>query len=103
MDIVEELRQNRESGARRLETEYKAGLMTLARRFCQDSGDAEELVNRTFAAVVEGIDDYLEQSAFFAWMCQILTNIHSMDVRRKSNQNIIYPGIVPDTPDEEGN
>ena len=103
MDIVEELRQNRESGARRLETEYKAGLMTLARRFCQDSGDAEELVNRTFAAVVEGIDDYLEQSAFFAWMCQILTNIHSMDVRRKSNQNIIYPGIVPDTPDEEAN
>ena len=33
MTIVEELRQNRESGARRLEAEYKAGLMTLARRF----------------------------------------------------------------------
>ena len=100
MDIVEEIRTNRESGARRLESEYKAGLMTLARRFCHDSGDAEELVNRTFAAVVEGIDDYLEQSAFFAWMCQILTNIHSMDVRRKSNQNEVYPGVVPDIEDE---
>ena len=100
MDIVEEIRTNRENGARRLEAEYKAGLMTLARRFCHDSGDAEELVNRTFAAVVEGIDDYLEQSAFFAWMCQILTNIHSMDVRRKSNQNEVYPGVVPDIEDE---
>ena len=66
MDIVEELRNDRERGARRLESEYRAGLMTLARRFCADEGDAEELVNRTFAAVVEGIDDYIEQSAFFA-------------------------------------
>lgn len=57
MTIVEELRTDRESGARRLEAEYKAELMALARRFCADEGDAEELVNRTFAAVVEGIDD----------------------------------------------
>ena len=66
MDIVEELRQNRESGAKRLEAEYKAGLMTLARRFYVNESDAEELVNSTFAAVVENIDDYIEQSAFFA-------------------------------------
>ena len=63
--IVDELRRHRESGARRLEGEYRAGLMTLARRFCADEGDAEELVNRTFAAVIEGIDSYVEQSAFF--------------------------------------
>ena len=101
MDIVEEIRRDRESGAKRLETEYKAGLMTLARRFCHDTGDAEELVNRTFAAVVEGIDDYLEQSAFFAWMCQILTNIHSLDTRRKSNSEVVYPGKVPEVADDD--
>ena len=101
MDIVEELRRDRESGAKRLEAEYKAGLMTLARRFCVDEGDAEELVNRTFAAVVEGIDDYLEQSAFFAWMCQILTNIHKRDSKRKSNQRVVYPGVVPEMVDED--
>ena len=100
MDIVEELRQHRESGAKRLEAEYKAGLMTLACRFCNNSSDAEELVNRTFAAVVAGIDDYLEQSAFFGWMCQILKNIHSLDRRRKSNRNEIYPGKIPDFPDD---
>ena len=89
MTIVEELRTDRESGARRLEAEYKAGLMSLARRFCADEGDAEELVNRTLAAVVEGIDDYLEQSAFFGWMCKILENVHAKDVRRKSNRTVV--------------
>ena len=100
MDIVEEIRQDREKGAKRLESEYKAGLMALARRFCADSSDAEELVNATFATVIENIDDYLEQSAFFAWMCQILTSLHSRNVRRKSVRDIVYPGDVPDLPDE---
>ena len=102
MTIVDELRENRESGAKRLESEYKAGLLSLARKFCADEGDAEELVNRTFAAVIEGIDDYLEQSAFFGWMCQILTNIHAKDNRRKSAGNVIYSADVPDISDESG-
>ena len=101
MDIVEEIRQDREKGAKRLESEYKAGLMTLARRFCVDQSDAEELVNATFATVIENIDDYLEQSAFFAWMCQILTSLHSRNVRRKSGKEIVYPGVVPDAIDEK--
>ena len=96
MTVVEELRTDRERGARRLESEYKAGLMTLARRFCADEGDAEELVNRTLAAVVEGIDDYLEQSAFFGWMCKILENIHAKDVRRKSNRTVVGDAAAVD-------
>ena len=102
MDIVEELRNNRENGAKRLEIEYKVGLMTMARRFYVDETDAEELVNRTFAAVVDGIDGYLARSAFFTWMCQIMSNIYAADVRRKSNSTVTYPGEVPDMTDEEG-
>ena len=100
MDIVEELRQDREKGARRLVEEYKTGLLSLAMRFCHDPGDAEELVNRTFAAVVEGIDGFLEQSSFFTWMCQILVNINANDNRRKSSGEIVYPGELPDVADE---
>lgn len=100
MDIVEELRKDPEAGARRLEAEYKAGLLTLASRFCADSSDAEELVNRTFAAVVRGIDDYLEQSAFFGWMCQILKNIHANDIRPMSRRNEILVGSMPDIEDK---
>ncbi len=102
MDIVEELRNNRENGAKRLEIEYKVGLMTMARRFYVDETDAEELVNRTFAAVVDGIDGYLARSAFFTWMCQIMSNIYAADMRRKSNSTVTYPGEVPDMTDEAG-
>ena len=37
-------------------------------------------------------DNYLEQSAFFGWMCQILSNIHAKDHRNKSNGIVVYPG-----------
>ena len=102
ISIVEELRTNRESGAKRLESEYKAGLMTLARRFYADEGDAEELVNRTLAEVVSGIDNYLEQSAFFGWMCKILENQYAKDVRRKSNRMVVDdPGALDAAEDAE--
>ena len=101
MDIVEELKKDRESGAKRLEAEYKAGLLSLARRFCADESDAEELVNRTFAAVVEDIDGFLRQSSFFTWMVGILTKLHAMDRRRKSNQTVVYPGDIPQAIDED--
>ena len=100
MDIVEELRQDREAGAKRLESEYRAGLLAMARRLCSDLSDADELVNRTFAAVVAGIDDYLEQSAFFGWMCRIMINLSSADRRRRSDRDVTYPGDLPETPDD---
>ena len=100
--IVDEIRNDREKGAKRLESEYKAGLMALARRFCADESNAEELVNRTFAAVVENIDGYLEQSAFFGWMSKILINLYSKDTRRKSNEMEFNCAEVPEgEPDDE--
>ena len=100
MDIVEELRQDREAGTKRLESEYRAGLLAMARRLCSDLSDADELVNRTFAAVVAGIDDYLEQSAFFGWMCRIMINLNSADRRRRSDRDVTYPGDLPETADD---
>ncbi|MBR2839251.1 MAG: sigma-70 family RNA polymerase sigma factor [Kiritimatiellae bacterium] len=102
VSIVEEIRNNPEKGAKLLESEYKAGLMSLARRFCTDESDAEALVNRTFAIVVEKIDSYLEQSAFFGWMSRILVNCHSKDVRRKSNEMELCNADIPeDAPDDD--
>ena len=101
MTIIEEIRNNPEEGAKRLERECKPGLLALARRLCVDSGDAEELVNRTIAEAVANIDSLLSQSALFGWMCQILVGCHQKDTRRKSHGEIIYPGIVPDVADED--
>ena len=99
-DLIEELKQNRELGAKRLVGEYRAGLLVLAQRLCNDAGDAEELVNRTFAAAIDGIDGFLAQSSFFTWLCQILVNLNANDTRRKSSTNEIYPGELPDVADE---
>ena len=102
MDIASEIRKDPENGARLLLSEYKAGLTTLARRLCADESDAEELVNRTFAEVVRSIDSYLEQSAFFGWMCQILVNIRSKDLRRKSSRvEVADAGAVDAASDED--
>ena len=96
MDLVEELRNNPEAGARRLETEYKAGLLALARRLCADEGDAEELVNGTFAEVVRSIDRYAEQSAFFGWMARIMIHLNGRKKDRKSNETVVVSEEMPD-------
>ena len=98
MTVVDEIRRDRESGAKRLESEYKAGLMAFARRFCANDFDAEALVYRTFSEVIAGIDGYTEQSAFFGWMCKILVNCHANDIRRRSNQTIVNMGTLPGRP-----
>ena len=100
MDIIEELRQNRESGARRLVIEYKAGLMVVARRFYLNESDAEEAVNATFAKIIENINGFLEQSSLFTWMCQILVNEFRKSVRRKSNRMEILPDEMPEVEDD---
>ena len=97
--IVEELRADRENGAKRLENEYKARLMAVALRLCADRALAEALVYRTFEEVVARLDSYTEQSAFFAWMCKILVNCHAKDTRRKSNETVVFTGVLPDAPD----
>lgn len=75
--------------------------MALVCRFCDDESDAAELVNSTFAAVIENIDEYVEQSAFFSWMCKILMSKLARMMRRKSNQMETCPGVVPDVVDED--
>lgn len=100
MNVVEDIKANREIGAKRLESEYKAGLMAVARCFCADESDAEELVYRTFSNVISGIDGYTEQSAFFGWMCKILVNCHANDMRRKSRKMETPVDGVPDAPDD---
>lgn len=58
MGIVDEIRADREAGAKRLEAEYKDRLMAFACRLGADSTEAEALVYRTFEGAVAGIDAY---------------------------------------------
>ena len=57
-DIWEELRTDRESGARRLVAEYGNRLYAAALFLCKNAADAEELVFRTLEQAARHIAQY---------------------------------------------
>ena len=100
MDIVEEIKANRESGARRLEREYRARLLAHARKVCGDASLAEDFVNETFCVALERIDTLSDSEAFFGWLCGILVNCHSRATRRKEHERVEYTDELPERPDD---
>ena len=84
MEIYEEIRADRELGARRLVAEYRPRLEAAARMLCQDAHEAEDLVFRAFERAIERIDDFRPTGSFYYWVYTILLNIHRMDLRRRA-------------------
>ena len=82
MELYEEIKADREAGARRLVNEYRARLMGMAMGLTSSSHEAEDLVFRTFERVIVKIDDYKPTGSFYYWVCTILVNFHRMDLRK---------------------
>ena len=57
MELYEEIKADREAGARRLVDEYRSRLMGMAMGLTKSSHEAEDLVFRTFERVILKIDD----------------------------------------------
>ena len=98
-NIVEEIRQNRKTGAVRLVSEYRDRLYKVACGICGDKNEAEDLVFRTFEQVIAKIDEYREKEAFFGWMCTILRNYHLMSLRATVARNTIPSGGLSEMAD----
>ena len=103
MPIWRLIAENAERGAEALVKEYGARLYATAFRLCQNGQDAEDLVFRTFARVIERIRSYNGESSFFSWMCAILANFHRMDARRKAANALVFDPEPPDSVDERPN
>ena len=99
MDIAQEITHDREKGARRLVREYGNRLFIAAFQITQNTADAEDLVFRTFGQVVRKIDTYTGRSSFFTWMYRILINFRKMDLRKRGNQLLTFPGELPENED----
>lgn len=82
MELYEEIKEDREAGARRLVAEYRTRLMGMAMGLTKSPHDAEDLVFRTFERVILKIDDYKPTGSFYYWVCTILVNFHRMDIRK---------------------
>lgn len=99
-EIWEEIRADREGGARRLVTEYGDRLYAAALLLCANAADAEELVFRTFERAVARIGQYEPRGSFFSWLYVIMLNFRRMDLRRQ-RPDVVSVGTVADLPETE--
>ena len=97
-EIWEEIRNDRERGARRLVAEYGNRLYASALLLCRNPSDAEELVFRTFERAVERIGQYRPGGAFGGWLRVIMLNFRRMDLRRRRPE-IVSVGTAMDLPE----
>ena len=102
MDIIDEIRADREAGALRLEREYKPRLLAVAARFCPDETEAEALVYRTIDEAIRCIETLSDPNAFFGWMCGIMSNQYGKLNRRKIDGQIVYTDKVPEDMESGG-
>ena len=97
-EIWEEVRTNREGGARRLVAEYGNRLYAAALLLCKNDSDAEELVFRTFERAVSHLAQYEPKGEFFSWLYVIMLNFRRMDLRR-SRPDVVSVGTAADLPE----
>jgi RNA polymerase sigma-70 factor (ECF subfamily) len=72
--LVAALRRGEEAAFVELVGRYQAPLLRLARSFIRDRAVAEEVVQETWLAVLNGIDRFEGRSSLKTWIFQILSN-----------------------------
>jgi RNA polymerase sigma-70 factor (ECF subfamily) len=73
-ELVERLRDGNESAFAELIDMYGAMMLRVAQMYVRDRGTAEEVVQETWLAVLNGIDRFEERSSLKTWLFRILTN-----------------------------
>ena len=100
MTIIEEIRANPESGARRLMAEYSARLHAAALNLCGDGATADDLVVRALDRAVRKIDSCRDSEALFGWIYAIMLNLYRDEARTLSSQRTVYCENVPEVASE---
>jgi RNA polymerase sigma-70 factor, ECF subfamily len=73
-DLVQRLRDGDESAFVELIDRYGATMLRVAQMYVRDRATAEEVVQETWLAVLNGIDRFEERSSLKTWLFRILTN-----------------------------
>ena len=73
-ELVQRLREGDESAFAELIDAYGAMMLRVAQMFVRDRATAEEVVQETWLAVLNGIDRFEERSSLKTWIFRILTN-----------------------------
>ena len=73
-ELVQRLRDGDESAFVELIDRYGATMLRVAQMYVRDRATAEEVVQETWLAVLNGIDRFEERSSLKTWLFRILTN-----------------------------
>jgi RNA polymerase sigma-70 factor, ECF subfamily len=72
--LVAALREGDEDAFAEIVERYQPALLRVARMYARDRAVAEEVVQETWLAVLNGIDRFEQRSSFRTWLFRILTN-----------------------------
>jgi RNA polymerase sigma-70 factor, ECF subfamily len=97
--VVAALRRGDESAYADLVNAYSASLLRLAQDFVRTRAIAEEVVQETWLAVLNGIDRFEGRSSLKTWVYRILVNKAKTRGVRES-RTVPFSSLAPD--DEEG-
>jgi RNA polymerase sigma-70 factor (ECF subfamily) len=73
-EIVEQLREGDEAAFAELIDRYGATMLRVAQMYVRDRATAEEVVQETWLAVLNGIDRFEQRSSLKTWIFRILAN-----------------------------
>ena len=96
MDIVHEILDDSDRGARRLIDEYGGRLTAAAISLCSNEAEAKDLVSETVDIAVRQIGSYRNEAVLFEWLFGIMKNLYRHSRRRMSATNEI---AVPNLPE----
>jgi RNA polymerase sigma-70 factor (ECF subfamily) len=98
MEIWQEIKKDKEEGARRLVAEYGNRIYAAALLLSSNDLDAEELTFKTLDRAVKKIDLFDPDRTFFTWLYAILLNFHRMELRKK-RLHVMPMGATYDLPE----
>lgn len=98
MEIWQEIKKDREKGARRLVDEYGNRIYAAALLLSSNDLDAEELTFKTLDRAVKKIHLFDPERVFFTWLYAILLNFHRMELRKK-RLPVVPMGATSDLPE----
>ena len=98
--LVEALRGGDEEAFEQLTREYNASLLRVAQIYVTSRAVAEEVVQETWLAVLNGIERFEARSSLKTWIFRILTNIAKTRAQREGRtlpfSALGRPGAVPE-------
>jgi RNA polymerase sigma-70 factor (ECF subfamily) len=101
LDLIHRFQQGNESAFNELVLRYQEKIYWLARRFCNDHDNADEIVQEVFCKVFESLKDFRGESGFYTWLYRITVNASLNSIRRERLNTFFRIDEFFEQPDRE--